>query len=153
MKNSLKLSLALAAIAMAVAGSTELVFRARRWRSKYYELAGLSAASSGIEAAIITTGRAAVVHPSAQVATSASALTWPTTRTHPATRTGHVRESPAPANRTCDGHAKIDAIVPMATSIVAISYSKSRTALRSRTSHATKSHNRAIERSAFSSVR
>src|SRR6266446_3471643 len=44
--------------------------RARRWRSKYYELAGLSAASSGIEAAIVPK-RATVFHLSAQGATSA----------------------------------------------------------------------------------
>ena len=50
--------------------------RARRWRGKYSELAGLSAASSGIQAAIVS-GRPTVLHPPAQVATSASALTWP----------------------------------------------------------------------------
>ena len=46
--------------------------RARRCRGKYHELAGLSAAPSGIAAAIVTTRRATVVHLSAQVATSAS---------------------------------------------------------------------------------
>src|SRR5204863_10116192 len=45
---------------------------ARRWRLEYSELAGLSAASSGIEAAIVTTRRATVLRVSTQVATSAS---------------------------------------------------------------------------------
>jgi hypothetical protein len=53
--------------------------RARQRRSKYSGLAGLSAASPGIEAAIVTTRRATVLHPSTQGATSGSALTWPTT--------------------------------------------------------------------------
>jgi hypothetical protein len=51
--------------------------RARQRRSKYSGLAGLSAASPGIEAAIVTTRRATVLHSSTQVATSASTLTWP----------------------------------------------------------------------------
>src|SRR5437762_8800573 len=47
--------------------------RVRTWRGiKYSELAGPSAASSGIEAAIVTTRRATVFRVSTQVATSAS---------------------------------------------------------------------------------
>src|SRR2546430_16415087 len=65
--------------------------RARRCRGKYHELAGLSAAPSGIAAAIVTTRRATVVHLSAQVATSASALDWPAPDT----------DSPRYPNKAC----------------------------------------------------
>jgi hypothetical protein len=46
-----------------------------RWRRQHHELAGLSAAASGIQAAIVTARSATVLRPSAQGATSASALT------------------------------------------------------------------------------
>lgn len=45
--------------------------RARRRRRKYFELARLSTASSGIEAAIVATHRATVLRPSPQVAAPA----------------------------------------------------------------------------------
>src|SRR5882757_9363159 len=49
--------------------------RTRRRCRKHHELPGLSAAASGIQAAGLTTRRAAVCDPSTQMATSASALT------------------------------------------------------------------------------